>query len=73
MNVNGIESRPEEMCDSIQFDWDSIWFRFDADLVPIQPDFESASIRFYFKSIRFDFAPPVTLLLLLLLLFNWFP
>jgi hypothetical protein len=26
----------------------------DADLVPILPDFKSASIRSYFNSIRFD-------------------
>jgi hypothetical protein len=67
----GIESRPAQRCDSIpfRFRFDSI--RLDADLVPILPDFESASIRFYFNSIRFECAPPVTLLLLLLL-FNLF-
>jgi hypothetical protein len=54
MNQTEIESRPEERCNSIRCDSDSIRFRFDADWVPIQPGFKSASIRFYFDSIRFD-------------------
>jgi hypothetical protein len=54
MNLTEIESRPEERCDSIRFDLDSILLRFDADLVPILPNFESASIRFYYNSIWFD-------------------
>jgi hypothetical protein len=53
--------------DSIRSDSDSIWFRFDAELVPITQNCESATIRFYFNSNRFDCAPRVTLLLLLLL------
>jgi hypothetical protein len=36
----------EERCDSIRCDSDSIRFRLDADLVPILPNFESASIQF---------------------------
>jgi hypothetical protein len=68
MNQTEIESRLEERCDLIRCDTDLIRFRLDADLVPILPGFESASIRFYFNSIQFDCAPPVTSLLLLLLL-----
>jgi hypothetical protein len=67
MNVNEIESRPEERFDLIRFDLDLIRLRFDADLVPILPNYGSASIQFNFNSTRFDIAPPVTLLLLLLL------
>jgi hypothetical protein len=68
MNLTEIESRPEERCNSIRFDLDSIQFRSDADLVPIVPNFKLVSVRLYFNSIRFDFAPPVTLLLLLIIL-----
>jgi hypothetical protein len=73
MNVNEIESHLAQRCDLIRFDLELIRFRLDMDLVPILPNFESASVRFYFNSIQFDCAPPVTLLLLLLLLlFNLF-
>jgi hypothetical protein len=67
-----IESRPEERRGAIRSDSIKIRFDFDGNgvLVPIVPDLKSASIRFYFNSIRFDDAPPVTLLLLLL--FNLF-
>jgi hypothetical protein len=54
MNLTEIESRPEERCDSIRFDLDSIRLQFDADLVPILPNFKSYSIRFDFYSIRFN-------------------
>jgi hypothetical protein len=60
-----IESRPEERRGAIRFDFDG-----NGVLVPIVPDLKSASIIFYFNSIRFDDAPPVTLLLLLLLLLS---
>jgi hypothetical protein len=65
---NRKSSSTEVQFDLIRLRFDSIRFRLDADLVPILPDFKSASILFYFNSIWFDCAPPVTFLLLLLLL-----
>jgi hypothetical protein len=76
MNLTGIESRLEERCDSIQSDL--IWICSDFDLMQIWYQLYPISNQFRFDSIsiRFDFAPPVRLLLLLLILllnlFNWF-
>jgi hypothetical protein len=71
--VNELESHPAQRrgairSDAIQirfdFDWMQIWYRF----YPISISFNSILIQF--DSIRF--APTVTFLLLLLLLFNLF-
>jgi hypothetical protein len=40
--------------DSIRFDPELVGCRSDANLVPTLPDFELASIGFYFNSIRLD-------------------